>query len=242
MLPISPWSASERLTPDLLVELEVHPVDDVAAGPAVERDAPVELVHGAAGDRDVVEAVVDDAGLQAGAVDGVAVEVDGDVGGSDHQAVPGQLTRSFVTRIERTTTWPQEMFVATGAAVIRQVCVAVASSPSGLVKRTVKVWSPTARPVYSTARCRARRPPASRRHSRVPPPLVSNSNAARGAHGAGVGSRGDGHAGGGTTTVSMVQAWSAGVRSTFPAPSTARTANVCGPSAAPGRSSRNCRE
>ena len=42
-----------------------------------ELDTEIELLHEAVGDRDVVEAVVEDADAEARAVDGVAVEIEG---------------------------------------------------------------------------------------------------------------------------------------------------------------------
>ena len=71
----------------LLVLLERELLDDVALGADVERDAPVELLHLAVADRDLVVAVVADAGADALAVDRVAVEVDRDVRRADDDAV-----------------------------------------------------------------------------------------------------------------------------------------------------------
>ena len=61
--------------------------DDVQRRARVELDAVVELVDVAAGDGDRVVAVVEHAGVEPGAVDHVAVEVDRDVVGADDQAV-----------------------------------------------------------------------------------------------------------------------------------------------------------
>ena len=76
----------------------------------------------AVGDRDGVEPVVEDARAEAGAVDGVAVEVDGDAVGADDQAVAGAVEQVVGDAgCSGVMTWPQLTFVATGAAPTVQV-------------------------------------------------------------------------------------------------------------------------
>src|SRR5687767_12853277 len=72
----------------LLTLLDLELLDDVLLGTGVQHDAPVELDDLAVLDRDVVVAVVADAGGDSLAVDRVAVEVDRDVRRADHEAVP----------------------------------------------------------------------------------------------------------------------------------------------------------
>ena len=70
-----------------LVGLDRHRLDDVVRGVRVQRDAVVEVDAAAVADRHRVEAVVAHGGAEADAVDRVAVEVDGDRVGADHEAV-----------------------------------------------------------------------------------------------------------------------------------------------------------
>src|SRR5688572_18628454 len=137
------------------------------------------------------------------------------------RAWSGQSTRSFRTLTLSSSTSPHATSRATGAGRIRHVHVVVAVPFS---TRTVKVWVPTARPGYSFGELQPAKGPVSSLHSNAAPAAsATNSNVASVATVVASGADVIVSAAASTTGGSTHQSYAAGVRSTLPAASTART-------------------
>jgi hypothetical protein len=89
-----------------LIALQRHAVDDVALGAGIQHHAIVEVHDGTILDRDIVVAVVADAGSEPCAIDGLAVQVDRDAIRADRKPSTG-VCRSLLTRVLCVSTWPQ---------------------------------------------------------------------------------------------------------------------------------------
>src|SRR5688572_8282673 len=95
-------------------------------------------------------------------------------------ALSGQSTRSFITLTLSRSTSPHVTSRATEAGRTRQVQIAVASPPLGLIARTVKVCVATASgPGYSFGELQLANAPVLSLHSNLAPdPSAANSNVA----------------------------------------------------------------
>src|SRR5918992_2492030 len=141
------------------------------------------------------------------------------------RALSGQSSRSFMTLTLSSSTSPQTTSRATAAGRMRQVYVS-SVSPAGLIARKVNVWVPTARLGYSFGEAQAAQSPLSSLHWKVAPPSASNSKIADVCTVVGSGADVIVTSGAVVSGTSTHHVYDAGVRSTFPAASTARTANV----------------
>src|ERR671915_1052256 len=148
------------------------------------------------------------------------------------RALSGQSMRSFMTLTLSSSTSPHETSRATGAGRTRQVW-ATSTSPLGLIARSLKVWLPTASgPGYSFGEPHpANAEPSSEHSNLVPDASATNSNVAYVSTVVGSGADVMLTSGGATVGGSTHHSYFAGVRSTFPAASTARTANEWLPTA-----------
>ena len=117
-----------------------------------------------------------------------------------------------------------------GATMVHMYAAGIGSTwPTESVARTSNTCWPTARPVYWRGEVHGTQPPLSSWHSNVAASLAENSKIALVASVELSGPESTVVSGGVSSTI--VQAWLAGVGSTLPASSTARTSNVCSPGA-----------